>query len=381
VNEATGDTFSGVLKARREVLIACWRAKSTAATTASVSTSELLDRMPDFVDEVIAALHPYASPLPAASGNAGEHGAQRLRLQFDVAEVVREYGLLQDCIIEIARDAAVDIALHEQQVIANWINAGIADAVAQYVKRSHMELERQASEHLGFVAHELRNPLSAAHTALQRLRTRELAAGGRAVELLDRGLRRAAGMIDNALSHASLKLGIEVKIERIALPDLLRDVELEASVVAESRGIDLVIEPGGATAVDADPRLLRSALINLVHNAVKFSSVGSKVIVRGRVSPGRVTIEVADACGGLPAGQIEDLFSPRVQRGEDRSGFGLGLAIARQAVEAHGGHISARDVPSCGCVFAIELPQPVPPVTRNARRASNADDGKQQRRS
>jgi hypothetical protein len=71
-----------------------------------------------------------------------------------------------------------------------------------------------------------------------------------------------------------------------------------------------------------------------------------------------VTIEVADACGGLPPGKVDDLFAPLVQRGENRSGFGLGLAIARQAVEAHGGSIDVRDDPGDGCVFTIELPSP-----------------------
>ena len=319
--------------------------------------------------------------MPGRSGNAEEHGAQRLRLQFDVAQVVREYGLLHECIIEIARDAAVDINFYEQEVIARWINAGIAGAVGQYVTRRDLEQERQASEHLGFVAHELRNPVTAAHAALQHLRRRELATGGRTVELLDRGLRRAAGMIDNALSHASLKLGVDLKVERVSLCDLLRDVELEAGIDAQSRGIALVIDANAAMAIDADPLLLRSATINLVTNALKFSPSGSTVTVRARAAPGRVTIEVADACGGLPPGQIEDLFSPRVQRGDNRSGFGLGLAIARQAVEAHGGRVDARDVPACGCVFTIELPQPVPTVTENDRRASKADHGKQHRRS
>ena len=69
-----------------------------------------------------------------------------------------------------------------------------------------------------------------------------------------------------------------------------------------------------------------------------------------------MTIDVADACGGLPPGKVDDLFSPLVQRGENRSGFGLGLAIARQAVEAHGGRIGGRATcPGTGCVFTIEL--------------------------
>jgi signal transduction histidine kinase len=359
VKTAIEDTLFGVLKARREVLVACWGTKIRAAVSAPLTTAELLDRMPAFVDEIVAALYPDAVPLPVTSGNAEEHGAQRLRLHFDVAEVVREYGLLHDCIVEIARDANLSISLNEQQVLSRWLNSGVAEALGQYVKRRDEERDRQTSEHLGFMAHELRNPLSAARVAVQRLRNNERA-GPRATDLLERSLRRASDMIDNALSHASLKLGVDPKMERVALADLLRDVELDAGIDAQAKGIDLVIEPLGDAAVSADPRLLRSAIFNLVQNALKFSHAGSTVSARARTSPGRVAIEVADACGGLPPGRTDDLFSPLVQRGDNRTGFGLGLAIARQAVEAHGGSIAVKDLPGVGCIFTIELTQPAP---------------------
>jgi signal transduction histidine kinase len=356
VNGAIEDTLFGVLKARREWLIACWGAKIRAELNAPLTTVELLDRMPAFVDEIIDALDPDAVPLPATSGNAEEHGAQRLRLHFDVAEVVREYGLLHECIIELARDANLEISFDEQQVIATWVNSGIADAIAQYVKRRDQEQEREASEHLGFIAHELRNPLSAARAVVLRLRKRELAAGGRAVEVLERALRRASEMIDNALSHASLKLGVDPRPEPLALGDLLHDIEVDVNVDAQAKGIDLIIAPVGDAVISADPRLLRSAVFNLVQNALKFSPTGSAVSLNARTTPGGVTIEVADSCGGLPPGKVDDLFSPRVQRGDDRTGFGLGLAIARQAVQAQGGSINVRDLPGTGCVFSIELP-------------------------
>jgi signal transduction histidine kinase len=365
VKTASEDTLFGVLKARRELLLSCWDAKIRASmnapqTTADapLTTAELLDRMPAFVDEIIDALVPDAVPQPEPSCNAGEHGAQRLGLHFDVAEVVKEYGLLHECIIEVARDAHVDIVLRDQEVIARWLNSGIADALAQYVKRRDQERDRQASEHLGFIAHELRNPLSVARAALQRLRGRELAAGGGTVELLARGLRRAGDMIDKTLSHASLNLGVDPNRERIALPDLFHDIQLDAAVDAQARDIQLSVAAPRGAMVSADPRLLRSAVFNLVQNALKFSSAGSAVSVTAQAAPERVTIEVADSCGGLPPGKIDDLFAPLVQRGEDRSGFGLGLAIARQAVEAHGGSIQVQNVPGSGCVFRVELPQP-----------------------
>jgi len=163
-------------------------------------------------------------------------------------------------------------------------------------------------------------------------------------------------MIDNALSHASMRLGVVPKTEAISLPDLLRDIELDVDADAQARGVGLVISMSGEAIVSADPRLLRSAVFNLVHNALKFSPTGSTVVVSARVDAERATIEVADQCGGLPPGKTEDLFTPLVQRGDDRSGFGLGLSIARQAVEAQGGTIDVRNLPGEGCLFTIDLP-------------------------
>jgi signal transduction histidine kinase len=358
VNGGIEGTLFGALKVRREQLISCWCTKIRGAVGVRVTNVELLDRIPAFVDEIIAALYPDAIPLPSASGNAEEHGAQRLRLHFDVGEVVHEYGLLHECIIEIAREAGIPIDLPTQQVIARWVNSGIADALAQYVKRRDEEQERQRSEHIGFIAHELRNPLSAARAVFQRLRARELATGGRAVDLLERSLRRVADMIDNALSHASLTLGADPQPEPVVLADLFRDVELDAGMDAQARDLRLSFSADPDAMIAADPRLLRSAVFNLVHNALKFSRAGSRVDVTARAAPDALTIEVADGCGGLPPGQAEDLFAPMVQRGDNRSGFGLGLAIAREAIEAQGGSVGVRDIPGSGCVFTVRLPRP-----------------------
>jgi len=77
---------------------------------------------------------------------------------------------------------------------------------------------------------------------------------------------------------------------------------------------------------------------------------------RYTIEGARALIEVEDECGGMPEERLEDLFSPLVQRGENRSGFGLGLAIARQAVEAHGGRIQVESALGVGTTMRIFLP-------------------------
>ncbi len=245
--------------------------------------------------------------------------------------------------------------LREQRIVARWLSTGVADAVAQYGKQRDIERQRQTSEHLGFIAHELRNPLSTARLAFARLKPIAPAESARWADVLDRNLRRTVDLIDGVLGQASLQLGVEPAIKRLDLKSFLQEIVADAEAESQSRGISVTLSAGDGIALAADARLMRSAVSNLLNNALKFSRPHSHVELRAGQSAGRLEIDVLDSCGGLPPGKAEELFKPLVQRGENRSGFGLGLAIALQAVEAHHGTIRVHDRPGVGCVFTIDL--------------------------
>ncbi len=346
-----------VLQERKQLLLDRWIEGTRLENTADpVSRGELLDHIPRFIDELIAALHPAALPLPLPTTNANEHGAQRFRLGFNVAEIVREYGTLHRCIVEIATDEDCPITPRDHAIISRWLNDGLASAISQYVSDRDAEIQRQGAEHLGFIAHEIRNPLSSANMAFRLLQRGALAGGGRPVELLERNLQRVVDVVDNALQHAALNMGVEVRAERIELLAFLRSIELDSSANAEAKGIQVTVSAPAALTVHADARLLNSAISNLVRNAVKFSRPDSTIEVRALLREGQVLVEVEDSCGGLPPGRAEELFTPLVQRGKDQSGFGLGLAIAMQAARAHNGSLAVRDCPGSGCIFVLQLP-------------------------
>ncbi len=109
-------------------------------------------------------------------------------------------------------------------------------------------------------------------------------------------------------------------------------------------------------AVTADPQILASAVTNLLNNAFKFTRTGGRVVLKAHDKDGHVVIEVEDECGGIPESTGDPFQSFGAQRGSDRTGLGLGLAIARTAVRAHGGDIHIRNTPGKGCVFSIEVP-------------------------
>jgi signal transduction histidine kinase len=108
--------------------------------------------------------------------------------------------------------------------------------------------------------------------------------------------------------------------------------------------------------IEVNHDLMLAALMNLLHNAFKFTHSHTEVTLKAHALAGRILIDVKDHCGGLPAGNNEKMFTPFTQRSGDRTGMGLGLSIARKSIEADGGTLSVRDVPGTGCIFTIDLP-------------------------
>jgi signal transduction histidine kinase len=174
--------------------------------------------------------------------------------------------------------------------------------------------------------------------------------------VLKRGLTRMHELIDSTLRSTQLATKLHLQPEPITLTTLLEESELSAVASAAERSVALTFEVDNDVTVHVDQRLVLSALTNLVRNAVKFSHEGGAVVVRARGGTDRVLIEVEDSCGGLPPGAFEKAFAPFAQLGADRSGFGLGLAIAKQAADAHEGVIRVVDLPGKGCIFVLELP-------------------------
>ncbi len=120
--------------------------------------------------------------------------------------------------------------------------------------------------------------------------------------------------------------------------------------------------------MDADRDLLFSALGNLLQNAFKFTRLGSEVTLHAHASGDRIFLDVEDHGPGLPEGEAEKMFLPFTQAGEDKSGLGLGLSIAKRSVEANEGTLRVRNkiAPDSGCVFTIDLPRQGAPEATGA---------------
>jgi len=354
------------IAANAQLIIDDWlrRIRKTIAP-ASMAAPELFDSLPVFllaVAKVLAESIEERTPepvsetgLPGKSPIAREHGEQRLRLGFDVSSIVREYFTLRTSILELAKSARVTVSSQAAEILTHCIATGIADAVLEYSTQRDEMLQRQASKHIGFLAHELRNSLGSARLALMTIAQYDAMKKSRSFEILQRNLQRLGELIDQSLLDARLKAKAELQLETLDIHLIAKEVVAESA--AEERRVRVSVTFEGNPTIQGDPRLLHSTLSNLIHNAVKYTHEGGRVTVRGRSVEDRLVIEIEDECGGLPEGKIEELFNPFVQAGADRTGFGLGLAIAKQAAEAHAGAIRVHSLPGKGCVFTLDLSQ------------------------
>jgi hypothetical protein len=361
MGESSGHQLAALIQGRREEIVRRFVERAQAAGAAeALPDEEVIDSLREYLDELARRLRGEAAAAERVEQSpiATSHGEHRFLHGYDVGAIVREYAALSELLGAVILESG-GVPLADVQLLYKHLLSNIADAAVQYTILRDTELRKRTAEHVGFLAHELRNPLSSARMAAGLIRARGDVKPSRAFDALERGITGAAQLLDDALVTVRLGELQELDCTTVELGDLLQAIASDSENDAAAKEITIDVQGGGT--IDADPKVLRSAISNLVRNAVKFSHAGGAVQIRARaIEGGRFLVEVEDACGGLPPGAAARLFVPFAQLGKDRSGFGLGLAIAKQATDAHGGQLRVHDLPGKGCVFALELPRRPP---------------------
>ena len=347
----------------RDDIIARTRVKVANRIAPRATEAELEHGVSFFLDQLAETLRREKDPSgrptrEEMARGAALHGGELRRAGFTVAQVVHDYGDLCQAVTELAIELDNPIATPEFRTLNRCLDEAIAEAVTEYGRQREMALADRGTERLGFFAHQLRNLLANAMLAFDILKSGTVGVGGSTGAILGRNLTALRDLVDRSLAEVRLEAGLHRR-ELVPLPQLMEEVELSAAIEARTRGLQLTVTPvGPGGAIHVDRQLIAAALANLLQNAFKFSRPNSHIVLRTdtATAPGRVLLEVEDECGGLPPGAVADLFRPFEQRSADRSGLGLGLAIAREGVETNGGEIRARDLPGRGCIFTIDLP-------------------------
>jgi signal transduction histidine kinase len=345
---------------RDEIIRRC-RAKVAGRSIPPPTVAEIDHGVPLFLEQLVTALRGGATRNDEIRSSAIHHGHDLLRQGFSVSQVVHDYGDVCQSIAELALESSAPIGTEDFRTLTRCLDDAIAGAVTQY-GREHNQSTREGesargNERLGFFAHELGNLINTSITAFEILKTGNVGVSGSTGAVLNRSLLALRSLVSRSLAEIRLTEGIQ-NHEPFRVAGLIEEVASAAALEAETRGLTLVVSAVDAYAeIAADRQILAAVVSNLLQNACKFTTPRSTVTLSAGASADRVFIEVADRCGGLPAGNIGDLFQPFEQRGTDRTGAGLGLAFCRWAVVASGGQISARDMPGIGCVFTVDLPR------------------------
>jgi signal transduction histidine kinase len=324
---------------------------------ATQSESELESGVAEFlteISEILRAETTGASFSPHAIGvSAARHGGNLRALGFTVSQVVHEYGNICEAVAGVAIEQRTSITTEEFRTLNRCLDTAIAQAVTEHGQstgglKSAVEVER-----LGQLTNDIRSMLDTALLAFGILKRGAVAINGSTGLVLGRTLMGLHDLVDSTMSDVRMA-GNRQRRERVAVTSLLNDLTVAASLHAEYLGLEFTIEPIDATwAIDGDSQLLASAVTNLLNNAFKYTRAGGKVTLRARNEEGRLLIEVEDECGGISEFEGDPLHRDRETT--DDTG-GLGLSIARDAVQAHGGDIYIRNMPGAGCAFVIEVP-------------------------
>ena len=246
----------------------------------------------------------------------------------------------------------------------------LARQAADLIERSHIqqqlvEADRRKNEFLAMLSHELRNPLAPIANAVSLLREPALEpeVAARAHGILERQLKHLIRLVDDLLDMARISRG-EIGLQKrpVSLAQVLTSAVETSRPLIESGAHELVLGQAPASAmVFADPVRLAQVIANLLNNAAKYTPRGGRIELAVSAAHGSAAVTVRDNGVGIEPAELPRLFEMYTQseatRGRVPGGLGIGLALARQLAELHGGTLEGRsDGPGRGAEFTLRVP-------------------------
>lgn len=237
---------------------------------------------------------------------------------------------------------------------------GLAVAFNQMAKEVKLSQQR-LRDFVADVSHQLRSPLTSIRGFTQAIldgTASDNDAKSKAAQVIEDESKRMIRQVDELLELSRMQSGqTQMAREPVDIKELLEHCQEIFTMRAEEKGLRLRTEIEPLTPVIGDIDRLEQVFTNLLDNALKHSPAGGEVNIIGRnTTTGSIKITVADSGPGIPPEQLPHVFERFYQAGEVRTGIGLGLAIAREIVLAHGGKIEVSSTPGKGAEFIVRLP-------------------------
>lgn len=279
------------------------------------------------------------------------------------------------------RSAVIEVGL-DRRILEAWGQAvvGTQETLGLVVLHDVTELRRLEAVRKEFVAnvsHELRTPLTSIRALVETLEAGAIDERPMAIDFLGRivgEVDRLAALVDELLDLARLESGrISLRLEPMSPDDLIGRAVERLKPQTERAGLDLIIDvPVGLATVRADRARVEQVLLNLIHNAIKFTPAGGTITISGWIEEDSLAVSVKDTGVGITEEELPRIFERfyKTDRARRSDGTGLGLAIAKHIVQAHGGTIGVVSRKGEGAVFTFTLPltPTVVELTEQARR-------------
>ncbi|MFN2416490.1 MAG: ATP-binding protein, partial [Pyrinomonadaceae bacterium] len=272
----------------------------------------------------------------------------------------RTIGALTFCMTRAQRNYSAEDVAYAQEIAAR---AALAIENARLYGRAQ-EVNRAKDEFLATLSHELRTPLTPILGWTHMIRSGRLGANESAqgIRVIEKNSQSLSRLINDLLDMSSILSG-KMRIERapVDLPSVVREAVETVRPQADARSVSLDVQAGAPATVSGDRTRLVQVFWNLLHNAVKFSPEGGRVRVRVRAAEGRATVKVEDDGAGIPPEFLPHVFERfrQADMGTTRQhgGLGLGLALVKSFVEAHGGAVAVESAgDGRGSRFTVSLP-------------------------
>jgi signal transduction histidine kinase len=342
--------------------------------------------------ELAAGPGQFAVPLTVPADLVPTFAGELLRVapdamplqQQSLGGVVRLTGVGGAHAFTLKLELADPDALYARYRLRLWVTAGLVLAAtlaalgglagAWRAFERQRRLGEMKSNFVASVSHELRAPIGAMRLMTESLERGTVADAGRQQEyfrIIGQECRRLSSLVENVLDFSRIDRGSrEYTFEPADLEALAAQTVELMRPYADERQVGLVCSTGAAGASAGRRRVdragIQQALMNLVDNAIKHSPAGATVTVGLEADRPEACLFVEDHGPGIPAEDRQRIFEPFYRRGSELSretqGIGIGLSIAKHAVEAHGGRITVESSPGSGSRFTIVLPPAAEPA-------------------
>lgn len=373
MNKSDLGELATLIRQKHDELLAYWREEVRLLPIAEdLDAPTLNNHIPDLLDELASELEAACDETLIEAHlkeNPVIHGLDRLRIGFDVEEVVTEYNVLRDAIQTLAERHGISLQGWAARIVNRVLDRAIGLAVKTYATQKALEVQQRREEHLSFVVHDLKSPLAAMSMAASVLERKlpDAVKDEEAVMVLNtihRNAERLNALIVKVLhEEANLDTITSLQLQRreVDLWPLVEALVDDLQPLAQNSGTRITNTIPKDLIVFVDAHLLSQVFQNLLSNAIEYTP-GGKIMIGATTKATNDVVEcwVIDDGAGIPEERIDKVFEKLETDPEKGGGTGLGLAIVKEVVEAHSGQVTVESKLKEGTTFRFTLPGKAP---------------------